>query len=154
MSKELEAEVATLKKALLALEERLKTNTTKKAGKVIDRVKTYEDACTELGLSAAAEIPYPTPIGKRQKVANARQMLDIIAEAIQEDFMPDWKNTSQYKYFPWFEANSSGSGFACSYYADWTSDSRCGSRLCFDTAEKATYFGKQFIELHNEAMTK
>lgn len=128
----------------------------KKSGKITDRVKSYEDACEELGLDAHAELPYKTPTTKRQRVVNTRLMLDIIAEALQEGFPADYGDSKSEKWRPWFEWDKRASGFvfSYSYYDSTRANSGLGSRGAFATCEISDYFGKQFIALHNEAMTK
>ena len=32
----------------------------------------------------------------------ARRKLETITEALNEGWRPDWNNTNEYKYFPWF----------------------------------------------------
>lgn len=121
---------------------------------ITDRIKSYEDACKEKGYDPIAELPYKDPITKRQKVANAHIMLDIIAEALQDGFIGDYNNVSQHKWFPVFKVTGSGFGFSDSGYDGWNSGTLVGSRLCFPKEAVSDYFGKQFIDLHNEILTK
>ena len=82
--------------------------------------------------------------------------LFTIAEAWNkaDEFVPDFSNGNQDKWFPWFYYNKDAAGFvyastpnAPSYtYADF------GSRLCFKSANRARQFGKQFIDLWNKVL--
>ena len=80
----------------------------------------------------------------------AYRMLKMVAKAINQGWSPDWSNGSQYKYYPWFEVLSSGFGFSGSgcFYANATTT--VGSRLCFESSEKAKYAGTQFIDLYKQ----
>jgi len=122
--------------------------------KITDRIKTFEDARDMV--VPASELPnlsvlmdYPG-INKDIISARAQAKLSIIARALNEGWTPDWKNSSQYKYFPWFKANPSGSGLSCNDYVCALANSCIGSRLCFKSAELAEYVGKQFEALYND----
>ena len=87
------------------------------------------------------------------KALIALNELFTIAEAWNkaDNFVPDFGNTSQYKYFPWFVYNKGAAGFVCAAAnaaASYTNAS-VGS-LCFKTAERAEQFGKQFEPLYNQ----
>lgn len=93
---------------------------------------------------------------KHAKAMIAMYKLITIAEAWNkaDNFIPDFSNCNQYKYFPWFVYNDKAAGFvyagtnytASLAYADF------GSRLCFKTDERARQFGKQFIDLWNDLL--
>jgi hypothetical protein len=113
-------------------------------------IKTFEDACKVLNLEPATIIPdfslFPET-DREAMIAHAK--LIIIAKAINGDWIPDWTDSSQWKYYPWFEmGSSSGVGFSCGDCASWYSGSSVGSLLCFENREKAKYVGKQFQELY------
>ena len=88
------------------------------------------------------------------KALIALNELFTIAEAWNkaDNFVPDFGNTSQYKYFPWFVYNKGAAGFVCANtdYAASSTTANIGSRLCFKTAERAEQFGKQFEPLYNQ----
>lgn len=88
------------------------------------------------------------------KALIALNELFTIAEAWNkaDNFVPDFGNTSQYKYFPWFVYNKGAAGFVYAYTHCAASDANAsiGSRLCFKTAERAEQFGKQFEPLYNQ----
>jgi hypothetical protein len=112
------------------------------------KIKTFEAACKQLELDQVKCLPKVTGVPKHQQdaiIAHAKLM--IIAEALNDGWKPDWKNTSENKYYPWFDL-SSGSGL--SYYDCGfdCSNSFVGSRLCFKSKELAEYAGKQFIKLY------
>lgn len=82
--------------------------------------------------------------------------LFTIAEAWNkaDDFVPDFSNGNQDKWFPWFYYDKDAAGFvsAITYITPSTTTALIGSRLCFKTANRARQFGKQFIELWNKVL--
>lgn len=107
----------------------------KQTGKITDRVKTFEDACEVLGYA----------IPKNMHVVDK---LKVIAKSLNEGWTPDWNNSSQYKYVPYFKWN--GTAFVSHDYNTWYGYSIVGSRLCFRSAELARYAAEQFNDLYNE----
>jgi len=119
-------------------------------------IKTFEDACKVLNLDSTTIIPdfslFPES-DKEAMIAHAK--LVIISKAINGDWIPDWNNWDQYKYYPWFRMGSpSGGGFSCNVFDGWYAYSGVGSRLCFETREIAKYVGKQFEDLYKVYFVK
>lgn len=119
--------------------------------KIIDRVTSVEDAwelADEQTRKGCQVFPTDTPD------VVAYKNLKLIIKVINEDFIPDWKNTNQRKWFPVFNL-ASGSGFVFSFsdYIFTYSDSVVGSRLCLETEEKSDYVGNHFIELYKSFIT-
>lgn len=88
------------------------------------------------------------------KALAALNKLFTIAEAWNkaDDFVPDFSNENQYKYYPWFDYDKDAAGFVFANTdntATYT-DAYFGSRLCSKTANRAQQFGKMFIDLYNE----
>jgi hypothetical protein len=111
-----------------------------------NEIKTFEDACEELGISTAQFF------GTETSDEVAYKKLKVIIKAINEAWIPDWTNTNQMKWFPWFYL-SSGFGFSRSYFNFDDSAASVGSRLCFETEEKSDYAARQFIDLYEEFLT-
>ena len=90
---------------------------------------------------------------KHAKAMVAMYKLITIAEAWNkaDNFVPDYDNTNQYKWFPWFQKRGTA-GFVFANTNDTASSASAtiGSRLCFSTSERAEQFGKQFIDLWND----
>lgn len=115
---------------------------------IMDRIKTYEDACNVLGLGchkvwsdydSVDEIAY--------------KKLKVIIKVLNEGWIPDWKNSNEYKYYPWFEMTKKpGSGFLSSDSDGWRSLSSVSSRLAFKSRELALYAGKQFEKIYYDYM--
>lgn len=65
-----------------------------------ERVKTYADACEVLGIAEMDEKAFKACGFRPDEIA--RRKLETITEALNEGWRPDWNNTNEYKYFPWF----------------------------------------------------
>ena len=110
-------------------------------------IKTFEDACDELGINPSIIIN-----SNDQPDEVAYKKLKVIIKAINGGWTPDWSNDNQKKWWPWFNL-SSGFGFFDSFYLYTLSNTRVGSRLCFESEAKSTYTAKQFINLYEELLT-
>lgn len=88
------------------------------------------------------------------KALVALNELFTIAEAWNkaDNFVPDFSDASQSKYFPWFVYDNGAAGFvfASTSYAASLASANIGSRLCFKTRNRAIQFGKQFVGLYNQ----
>jgi hypothetical protein len=116
----------------------------------MSKIKTYEAACKALGIDPEKSLPKVTGVPKQHKdaiVAHAK--LVIITEALNEGWKPNWKDSGEYKYYPWFNM-SSGSGLSFHDCVGWDSRSTVGSRLCFKSRALAEYAGKQFKKLYEQ----
>lgn len=117
---------------------------------IMDKVKTFEDACKLMKLT-----PAKVTSSTDTKDEAAYKKLKVIAAALNQGWKPDWKNTSEYKYYPWFKMQpASGLGLSYGDCGCTFSDSIVGSRLCFKSQELAVYAGKQFTAIYSDYMTK
>lgn len=119
----------------------------KQSTKVTDRIKTFQDACEELGIDSN-ELHLHDDYG-----VSAFIKLQIIVKALNEGWIPDWKNSSQYKYYPYFKTSESGAGFSLVYFDSWITGTFVGSRLCYKNSELAMYAGEQFSDLYNQFLS-
>lgn len=121
------------------------------SGNIMDRVKTFEDACKELGRQ-----PYNVDsLMKLGLTKNdiAYQKMVVIVEALNEGWKPDVCNSDVERWYPWFKPNGSPSSFAFASVFD--SEYACagsGSRLALKSEQLANYCGKQFLELWKEML--
>lgn len=113
---------------------------------------TFGDACKFLGIpESAIALKGDNGIAKS---AVAFYKLAIIAKAWNkiDGFVPDFSNSDQYKYFPWFVYETKHAGFVCASTNDAASFTAAyfGSRLCFKSSATARKFGETFTALYNE----
>jgi len=84
----------------------------------------------------------------------ALNKLFTIAEAWnkEDEFVPNYSDWNQDKWFPWFEYHENVAKFVCirAGNAPTFAYASVGSRLCFKTPERAEQFGKQFEDLYNK----
>lgn len=113
---------------------------------------TFEDACKVLEINSC--IAFNGGVGLLVRAAVAFYKLCIIAEAWNkiDGFLPDFSNTNQYKYYPWFSYDRHAARFVCTGTSNTILDAAAniGFRLCFKTEETAKKFGETFTELYNE----
>lgn len=124
---------------------------------ITDRVKTYEDACKVLGVEPINEQNAKAQGFRSDEIA--RRKLETIAAALNEGWKPDWNNTDQYKYYPYFyiQENAKGKGSAGLSCADTgnaaaSAAAGVGSRLCFYASRLARYAGNQFTDLYEQIL--
>lgn len=88
------------------------------------------------------------------KALVALNELFTIAEAWNkaDNFVPDFSDATQSKYFPWFVYDKGAAGFVFADTGNTPSNTGAhfGSRLCFKTRNRAIQFGKQFVDLYNQ----
>lgn len=91
---------------------------------------------------------------KHIKALIALNELFTIAQAWNkaDDFVPDFSNSMQDKWFPWFVYDKGAAGFVCANanHTPSNAGANIGSRLCFKTRNRAIQFGKQFVGLYNQ----
>lgn len=79
---------------------------------ITERVKSFEDACQVLGISTNVPDVKGLP-RKHQKAIVANYKLIIIAEALNEGWKPNWQDSDECKYYPWFDMrNPAGVGYS------------------------------------------
>lgn len=144
---------------------------------VTERVKTFDDACKELGIDAEAIQQQWQDAGITMLDEVAYQKLRIITAALNEGWEPEFKE-DEYRYYPycilytkaeieqkddewkdeynlqlWLGGGGSYTGapcglaFATSRYAWSVANAYFSARLAHKTEELAIYSGKQFTEL-------
>lgn len=116
---------------------------------VIDRIKTYEDACSELGEKVIDEAACKK-LGMNKNDISYMKLTQIV-RALNEGWVAKVYD-NEYRYYPWFYHNESPSAFALDgSYCDLSgAGASGGSRLCFKTRELSDYAGKQFLDLWRE----
>jgi hypothetical protein len=116
--------------------------------KNFDEIKTLEDAAEATGHTTG----YLRMQDPESQDEWAYRMLKMVVKAINGDWTPDWDNSNQYKYWPYFKL-SSGFSFSLSHYDCDGTLAAVGSRLCFESEEKCKYAATQFIDLYEQFIT-
>ena len=111
--------------------------------KITDRVKTFEDACAITG-----DDPGEARFTAYEPDVNAYNKLRVIVKALNEGWTPDWNNSNERKWRPWFYLDNPGFRFDDSRYGNSTST--VGSRLCLKSEELCNYAAKQFLPLYKD----
>lgn len=130
---------------------------------ITNRVKSYADACKVLCIEPMDEDSMKAQGFRPDEIA--RRQLETITEALNEGWKPNWADTDEYKFYPWFYievsevqtegANSGASaGLSCAYtnYAATIAIAHFGSRLCFNDRETARYAGRTFTDLYAQIL--
>lgn len=148
-----------------------------KPNDITERIKTFEDACRELGEDHPFVRAYYSWIEHEdlddQLDILAYMKLRIICAALNEGWQPEFFE-EEYRYYPWFwlytrdemerldeqkkqdrnlmftgDYKTDYAGFAYAYSTDAPSysPSTFGSHLCLKSEALAVYCGKQFIDL-------
>lgn len=115
-------------------------------------IKTFEDACKHQRVKPEDVAPYKDPQTADQVSMNAYAKLIIIARAINDNIEPDWDNSDEYKWCPYFDMRGSGLGFSGTAYGGWSAGTDVGSRLCYKSKEQAIYAGETFLDIYKEFM--
>ena len=117
-----------------------------------DNVRSYEDACRVLGVEPVDEQAMAAAGFRADEIA--RRKLETITAALNDGWKPDWNDTDQAKYVPWFWIKPrpgqtyAGLAYADTGYAPSNTVANIGSRLCFKNAAVARYAANQFTELY------
>lgn len=133
---------------------------------ICERVKSYADACAVLGVGKMDEKAMKACGFRPDEIA--RRKLETITEALNEGWRPDWNNTDEPKYYPWFyikpgagkdaEGKPSGAfaGLAIATTSDAasTTNAYIGSRLCFHERRTAAYAGDTFRDLYAQILVE
>lgn len=110
-----------------------------------ERVKSFKDACKITGDSE--NLPFPTPYNKIQERINYDYMIYVITKALNENWKLDWKDSNQYKWYPWMLYKPALSAFRFDGSFLDTTLALAGSGVRLASKELSDYFGTQFEEL-------
>lgn len=133
---------------------------------ICERVKSYADACAVLGVGKMDEKAMKACGFRPDEIA--RRKLETITEALNEGWRPDWNNTDEPKYYPWFyikpgagkdaEGKPSGAyaglAHANTFIAASYTNASIGSRLCFHERRTAAYAGDTFRDLYAQILVE
>ena len=118
--------------------------------KLTDYIKTFKDVCNHMEINYNAWLERYSDLDKD---TIAYEKLKLIVKCFNEGWVPDWENSSQYKYFPYFcMGGASGVGFSFCGYDNRITASDVGVHLCLKTTELSTFVGKTFENEYKEWM--
>lgn len=139
---------------------------------IMERVKTFEDACHELGIEPDKWLQDKAELGFEPDVI-AYMKLRIICKALNEGWEPQFTE-DEWRYYPWFtlwtedelseksdewktdrhlistgeyQTDYAGLVYATSNNAPSITHANIGSLLCLKSDTLAVYCGKQFINI-------
>ena len=115
--------------------------------KVKDRIKTVADVLEDNGFTQESFDESCKGLTVDEK---AYRLSKLIGKSLNEGWEPNWDNSNETKYFPWFKLSSSG--FRFSDCGGWDAGSAVGSRLCFKSRELAIYAGETFTDVYKDFM--
>ena len=118
---------------------------------VINKFKTFEDCCNSIDINIEL-FNSKCILAELTSDEIAYKQIKLITQALNDTWTPDWDNSSQGKYFPWFDIRSSGSGFAYHVFHNQGTHAYVASRLCFKSRYLAEYAGKQFVSIYKDYM--
>jgi hypothetical protein len=117
---------------------------------LFDKIKNYSDVCFELDIDELTidSFNFITDEKDRLKIFRFYQIKQI-EKVFNQNWIIDWSNTNQYKYYPWFKLSSSSGlvGFAGSAYDHAGS---CAGVGFFKNSEISNYVGKTFIDIYTD----
>lgn len=107
-----------------------------------ERIKSFDDVLAELKIDKSS---FHDSCKELEPDEIAYRMAKMVAKVFNEGWTPDWSNSNEYKYFPYFTIGSpAGVGFAYHGYDSWFTISLVGSRLAFKSGDLAAHAGKLF----------
>lgn len=125
---------------------------------ITERIKTVEDAFNALTEDELKELTgcpnyeqFAELEGELPEYAYNYMIACVVAKALNEGWTPDWDNSSEYKYYPWFNMSPSV-GFSFGGFAIVDAYSTVGSLLCFKSRKLSDYAGKQFLDVYEKIM--
>lgn len=121
------------------------------------KIESFEKACELKGYDPTVLPDVSKLLPHHQKAQIADYKLAIISEASWGDKKPDYNNTKQYKWAPYFylkvdASNPSGFRFFGSDFDITYADSDGGPRFCFPSESDSDYHGQTYVELYRDFM--
>lgn len=116
--------------------------------KITDIIKSLDDIYIYLDLNRELVIPFKNPSTKQERSINAMFDIQNISKVLNGNWVLDWENTNECKYYPYFKKGDlSGwavdAGYCCGCYG-----ARLGFGCYFKTSDLALFAGKTFLETY------
>lgn len=111
-----------------------------------DNVVTYEDVCYELNIPVTDDRDFIYfPEEQRGKLKATTQLLNIV-KLFNQGWVPNFDNTSEYKYLPYFVKNSGGWAFGSSIV--FAGRSYCSAGLYYKSRELSDFCANRFLSIY------
>jgi len=121
------------------------------ATNIVDRVKTFEDACEVLGIKGDVFVGVLNDgLSDVSEKLIAHTKLLIIIRALNQGWTPNWNNGNEAKFYPYWDMEK---GFSLLYVSDYYLFTFVPSCLCFKSKPLAEYATKQFLGLYKTYFT-
>lgn len=111
--------------------------------KITERIKTFADACEFPGID-----PVDVYDSSEDSDVIAYKKLKVVVRALNEGWEPNWNDSNQRKWYPWWYMNQPGFRLYGVFYG--YTYSRVGSRLVFKTEELAKHAAEYFSGLYSD----
>ncbi len=126
-----------------------------------ERMKSFEDALSimeQIRPSIRLEYKHICDLkSDYTKRLIAEFQLLVLSEVLNEGWKPNWNDSNEYKYYPWFFVGGDASDGAGAGFGIVRSDvgasaayTNVGSRLCFKSRALAEYAGRTFTTLYEQ----
>jgi hypothetical protein len=116
-------------------------------------IKTFTEYCNAKKVKKKDILPDVSNMPlKHRSALTSTAIMFLITEHLNDGWEPDWDNSNEYKYWPWFYMNKPGfrlDDISCRWA---NSHSSAGSRLCFRTRELAEHAAKFFLKEYEAMM--
>ncbi len=122
----------------------------------LDELTTWESICKIKGIEPSA-LPFPNAANDTEEGVNAFFQLSTIREVLNDGKDADWSNSNETKWALWpdvVEDKTKPSGFGLSYdvYDYSHAHTSVGSRLSFNSREKAKHVFAHFLPILEKFM--
>ena len=116
-----------------------------------ERIKSFDDVLRENGI---VKLDFEKSCQGLTPDEVAYKQVKEIVKAFNEGWTPDWTNSNEGKYYPWFKMGSpSGGGFSYDVCDGWAAGSYVGSRLCFKNSDLAKHAANLFLDIYKDLQT-
>ncbi len=118
---------------------------------ITERIKTIDDILEYHGKS---RYQFNLEMTGRSKRAIAYELLEMGVAAMNEGWIPNWKDRSEAKHYPLFNMDGpTGFGFSDTHCDCTYTYTNVGSRLVFKNSKHVSYFATQFLSIYRDYMT-
>ncbi len=113
---------------------------------ILSSIKNFADI---LRLSKTTQAAFDKLHKGKTTYGYALEQLVLISKVLNLGWTPNWSDSNEAKYYPYFQWQGAGFGFALTYYDYDDTYTLCGSRLCFKERKTAEFAGRVFIDIYN-----